>query len=789
MPRAIAKATNRKKIANARNEHQADARPRLRISRRKAGQLLIGVGCVYSFLAGFHTIAEVDLGWHMATGRYLVQHHAIPTTDILSYTSPGAPWIYPPFGGVFFYLLHSAAGYAGLSWFCALTLTAVVACMLRPPSHPECLATAVLAIVGIPLLALRITPRPDLFTHVFFAVFLVLLWRFYRGEGQAAGRSTLWLLPPLMLLWINMHPGFIAGIGVICGYLLLEAVDLADRLKRARALKRLILVWPVLVATLLATLFNPFGLRIYQAALGLAGFQVHGPATIFYIAELQAVPVSMASFSEALDWRNPDTCCIWWMAIVTLAALALALRRRQFGPAVLLAMALYVGFHRFRYVGLFAIVVIVVGSSILADVHSWRTGEHESEHRRNAYLGWQAALVTAVALVVTGARSLDLISSRTYILNGADELFGAGESSLFPERAAAFILREHLPGNIYQPYSLGGFTAFRLGPDYKDFIDGRGVSSAVVQEYSRLFSSPVDSPEWETEAAHRGINVVLLPMERSPTQLAEFCRAKLFRPVYLDEVSAVFLRDTQENRPWLDRLQMNCDTQRFQPPANLSGARLSEFLGDAGCVELTLGRVAEAQVALERSESLAPEDPSVHLALAQIYNSEQEPFPAEQEFRTAASLRRDSEITWARLGTFYLERQRFAEAQRALRTATQLGIDPATDFALLGQIDYLLHESERALKDFDRAEAEARRAGVRENDLPGLFAEIAAGRATVYFAARDWKRAISYQREATRDAPENPQMWQSLADICQSAGEPQLAAEARGRVSALTRSQ
>jgi len=46
----------------------------------------------------------------MATGRYVLQHRAIPTTDVLSYTSPGAPWIYPPFAGVLFYLLHRAAG-------------------------------------------------------------------------------------------------------------------------------------------------------------------------------------------------------------------------------------------------------------------------------------------------------------------------------------------------------------------------------------------------------------------------------------------------------------------------------------------------------------------------------------------------------------------------------------------------------------------------------------------------------------------------------------------------------
>ncbi len=791
MPSAIAKAASGRPKAKAKRKQQAAAQPRLRIPRRQAGYVLIVVACVYAFLAGFHTIAELDLGWHMALGRYIMQQHTIPTSDVLSYTSAGAPWIYPPLGEVLLYLLHAVGGYAALSWLCALTSLAIVACVLRPPSHSECLATAVLGVLGIPLLAVRMNPRPDLFTHFFFAVFLVLLWRFYQGEEPKTevGKRALWLLPLLMVLWVNMHPGFIAGIAVICGYLLLEAVDLADSVRRVHVLKRLIRVWPVLVATLMATLLNPFGLRVYQASLFQVSWQVYGSSMNKHIVEWQSVPLSPASMSEALDWRNPFTSGIWWMGITALAALAIALRQRRFGPATLLALALYAGFHAHRYQGLFAIVAIVVGGSIFADVRSRRNTEgEESEFRGSTSLGWPAAVVAAAALALSCANSLDLISSRTYILNGAEEFFGAGES-WFPERAADFIFREHLPGNIFQPYDLGGFTAFRLGPAYKDFVDGRLVSPSVMQEYSLLSSAAVDSPKWRTEASHRGINLVLLSLGRSPGQLADFCRGKLFRPVYMDEVSAVLLRDTQQNRPWLDRLQIDCSTQQFQPPANLSGTRLSDFLGDAGSVELSLGRVAEAQDALERSESLTPEDPSVHLVLAQIYDSEKQPVFAERELRAAVSLRRDSEDLWARLGTFYIHRQQFAEAQRALTTATQLASAPANDFALLGQVDLILHERERALIDFDQAEAVARKTGARENDLPGLFAEIATGRAMVYFAARDWNRAIAYQQEATRDTPQSRQMWQSLADICQAAGEPQLAAQARERVSALTGSR
>jgi tetratricopeptide (TPR) repeat protein len=137
------------------------------------------------------------------------------------------------------------------------------------------------------------------------------------------------------------------------------------------------------------------------------------------------------------------------------------------------------------------------------------------------------------------------------------------------------------------------------------------------------------------------------------------------------------------------------------------------------------------------------------------------------------------------LADFYIRYQRFTEARPTLERAVQLAPFPESDLAELGQLDLALQDQERALKDFDRAEAALRRSGKSEVESRGLLAGIAAGRAVAYGAAQDWKRAIQYQREATRDTPEDPQQWQSLADIYQAAGETQLAAQARERVSAL----
>jgi hypothetical protein len=56
----------------------------------------------------------------------------------------------------------------------------------------------------VPLIASRTEARADLFSTVLIAVYIVLLWRY-----QQTGRARLWLLPVLMVVWVNAHLGFI----------------------------------------------------------------------------------------------------------------------------------------------------------------------------------------------------------------------------------------------------------------------------------------------------------------------------------------------------------------------------------------------------------------------------------------------------------------------------------------------------------------------------------------------------------------------------------------------------
>lgn len=806
VPPTVPKLKAKKPQGRLLSRPQEERHLPFRITQRQVSLALMGLALVYAFLSGFHTLFDLDMGWHLATGRYVVQHHAVPSTDILSYTSPGAEWIYPPFAGVFFYGIYSAFGYAGLTWFCALALMTLVALLMQGYSRRESIAAAVLAIIAVPTLAVRMAPRPDLFSHLFFAIFLIQLWRFHRSGAGVSGveaahdegatlarraRHRLWILPAVMLLWVNVHPGFIAGLGILFAYLLVEALEFAFP-SRETTLLRLRQAWPALAITLVATLMNPFGFKIFKSALGLAGLQPAatsqaglGPS----IRELWAVPISFPSLAQALDWRNPGS-SYWWLAVVAVAVVAFALWRRQLAAALLTAVALYGSIQHVRYQGLFAITTVVVGSTIVPEALAQpRDGSGKSSAKRVGFLRTLAVIATGALCLVTFVRIADLISSHAQVVADSGTLFGPGESWWFPERAAAFIRREKLPGNIWQDYNLGGFTAWRLGPNYGDFIDGRNVDPAVWTELQGFISSPPDSPLWEAESDRRGINILFSPLVRfnggspDPTSL---CQSHLWRPVYLDEVSIVLLRNRPENRPWLDRFEVNCSTHQFVPPTQASRRELSNFYANSGIALLSLNRIDEAVETLLRGEAISPDDPIIHRSLAIIYEARHQNGDAEREYETALSLRKDEVASWFELGQSYFFHGRFADARPLVSTAAQLTLTPAREYLLLGYIDLALHQPESSLLDFAKAEEAIRYWQGVQNVDPDFFAQVAEGRAQAYLASGEHQRAIESQQEAIRRTPENVSRWQALASIYDTAGQRELAEQARQKAQALS---
>jgi Tfp pilus assembly protein PilF len=748
--------------------------------------ILAGVALIYGLLAGLHTLQDFDLGWQIASGRWVLQHHQIFSTDVFSYTAHGAPWIYPVLSGLLFYLTYLAGGYALLSWLGALSCAGTVALLLRRDN----ILSLALAIIAVPLIANRTQPRAEMFTTVLFAAFLGVLWRHYTSGHQNGRHSPLWLLPVLMVAWVNLHPGFIAGLALCAAYVGLEVLELPFPEHRAGALARLKRGWPWLALTGVATLVNPWGVRIYSAVGSQARAQSLHTA---WVSEWRNVRPSWSSLQQALDWRDPQS-SFWWLLMIAGVCAAVAVWRRQWGAVILLLGSGYLTIQHVRLQALFACTVVVVGGSILQE--TWKSAPSDVSKRRilkNTKWARPGVMVlTAVLITLAGVRGFDLISNRYYLRSAQLSLFGSGLSWWFPERAADFIKHERLPANIFNNYTLGGYLTWRLTPNYPDYIDGRALPFGP-QLFFRAYElsvEPSESPAWQQEAAARGINTILVSLARYEgitlfPQLPAFCHSQSWRPVYIDEVSAVFLRRTPETSSLIERLQIDCDKVSFAPltylgPYASMRDRAEQFnsWANAAGILYSLGRYPEALAYLDHAETIFADNANLHLTRALVLEHTGRAAEAEAEFRTSLHLEPKDEA-WLDFGLFYMTQKRYAEAVEVFRQSAESSAHPHDMWMLLGQTELQMNQPQAALEAFDKAEASSpfREGG---ESLGATFSSlVATGRAKAWYQLGDVAKAVSFQEEAVRLAPSDARLWLGLADLYDAQGRTDQAERAR----------
>ena len=758
-----------------------------RVRRDPVWAYVAALALAYAFLAGWKTVADFDLGWQLATGRYIAQHHSIPSTDVLSYTAAGREWLYPPFSGLFFYLLAKAGGWTALSWLNALACLAVVGILVW---HGRRL-TALLAFLAVPAIDFRTEARAELFTTLLFAVYAVLLWRHYRGQ-----RVSLWLLPVVMAAWVNLHPGFAAGLLLLAAYVFIELAEFMYPSRRGPALARLRRAAPWIALSALATLLNPWGYRIYEVLIrqSQAG-ELHSA----FIGEWSSIRLNTGRLHELVNFRSAGS-GDWWLLLAGAVGAVLYVLRLRLAPALLLAGGAYLSLLHIRFQALFAILVVVLAGSLpdefppaaaeTGSPNPWRQWLWSPPVRKAA----ASALLTGATLLA-GVRMNDLVTNRHYIVDGQVSLFGAGPSWWFPERAADFVERERLPGQIFNDVDLGGYLAWRLGPQYPVYVDSRYLpyGTQFLLEKNHLMSEPPSSADWRREEARRNINLAIFSLSRygelEHAPLQAFCASPDWQLVYLDEVSALFLRNRPENAAWLERLHLDCRTAPIQPPqegvsTSWGRAEQFEFWANAGSVFYLLSRDAEALAALDRANQIFGDDPNLHLIRAQFFEATGQTGRAEHEFRASLDLAR-TDAAWFGLGRLYAATHHFPEAAACLRESAKLSTRGYDRYLLLAQVYLAMGEPRQALEALDRA--------ARQNPFEGAAsplgaefgARLAESRCQAWAALRDFKQSEQFARQAISYTPQNPKRWLLLADIYAAEGKPLESARARQNALAL----
>ena len=408
-----------------------------------------------------------DLGRHITLGNYIITSRTIPTEDIFSFTKLGDPltpheWL----ADVLFALFNQIGGLDGVVWFTAIILASAYWMTYKHSLNQSNMP--ILALVGAFFAAaassLHWLSRPHIFT-----ILLTVIW-VAELEKLRVGIKRNWIIFPLiMLIWVNLHGAFIAGI-VIWVIYLAGAVFEKDTASEVNPI-----LWSG-ISSIVITIINPDGLGIWKTSFGFLGNQYLVSHTAEYLPP---------------DFQQPST---WpFLLIIIISILVLAGGRKKSSPTHMLmiggwtAMALYSA----RNIPLYAVSVMPILIYEFSDI----VRDHQDlpffgklinlqdrildiEQRLYGWV-WIPAAVLITGLLLLKGYDLDFQKRGNLFLKEE-----------FPVGAVDWMQEDYPEGNGFNYFPWGGYLLYRNWPDKLVFIDGQTdfYGEELTREYERVIT-------------------------------------------------------------------------------------------------------------------------------------------------------------------------------------------------------------------------------------------------------------------------------------------------------------
>jgi len=405
---------------------------------------------------------DPDTYWHLASGKWMLEHGALLRTDVFSSTVTGQPYSVGEWlGQIVLYLAYLAGGWTGLVILRAL-LVGVCAFFLTRVA----LRGGAPVIVAVPVTCAALilseivwTDRPHLFTLALFPVMLDLL--LVAREGRI---RVLLAVPPLILVWTNLHGGYAVGLALV-GIFTLEAL----------LTRRNFAPFAITASTALAASF------VDPGSLGLGAAAAHATAPPRFIVE-ESPP----------DVTRPAG---FVFAAFIIGALALAMRGGgSLLDVLLLAPLLWLGLSAQRHMPYFAFTAVPFIAAALPrawpPLEAWLA--RRRPYPRGAIVGFGAG-VAAMAIV-----SLALVPS-------------APNERAYPT-AALGALRSG-SGVLLHEYDWGGFLIWRA-PERPVFVDGR-LFPFLPDVFADWREAVELGPRWKAVLDRYRVDQVLLRPDRA----------------------------------------------------------------------------------------------------------------------------------------------------------------------------------------------------------------------------------------------------------------------------------
>jgi hypothetical protein len=468
---------------------------------------------VFAFLFASKPSNDPDVWFHLNTGEYILQHGLIPRTEFSSFTHFGAPFVAHGWAsGLIFYWLQKHFGLYALTFVTALIAAAAFWIIFRhSPGHRLIAGIATLLAVWAAMPVLGVRPR--VFTLLFASIFLVVLRQYmFTGKGKA-----IWLLPLLMLLWVNLHGGFLLGFGLI-GFamvgIVLDTWATGDRLRA---------VWPrirtlalVLLACLGLGLINPYGLTMYTFPLRVLSSPVFQEGVVDWLSP---------------DFHLPQLRPLMILILATIMVLAVSPKRPRPSELLLFIAALYSTLMTNRQMMLLALVAAPLLSEHLHNLLV--STSFGARFARPPAPGF-ARRSTLIAILLVLPLAAFAIPLRKTVYGPINQ-----ELLKVPVNAVEYMKQQQVTGNTFtDPNVWGAFVSWSLRSN-PVYIDGRDVyPEDFVNEYIRIIRGGTD---WREPFARYGVDIVIV---RPQSMLARELKEAGWGKVFEDKMAVVLKNPT-----------------------------------------------------------------------------------------------------------------------------------------------------------------------------------------------------------------------------------------------------
>ena len=714
-------------------------------------------------IAAFGPIRTFDPWWHLATGRWIFQHHAIPRVDPFSFTRAGTPWIDLAWlFQVIEYGIYKVGGFYGLVLFKVLVALLIFFFLYKLLSlfvHEYCFTFGLL-FLALGVTQVRFMVRPHLLAFLWLVLFMYLFHLFLV-------RGRIWQIIALVvvyILWVNTHGSFVVGPFLIGAFL---AGVLAERwnwqvkdIFKDLTVKRIGLVLALLV---LSTLCNPYGFK--YVIFALLSHRGMGAQATKYIAEWHRMnPYNLFVLNPFS--RVGLLCFLFWVTFVLLCVNIFKGRLGVVAHVLVFALALYLSLKYVRFAALASLILVPT----IACLYSWFREDFPGGFRRVFSL-----LIFVFPLIFLVFR---LLPAR---INNPE--LGRAVSRNYPHGVVKFVKEKGLRGNMFNKYGYGGFLIWNLYPQCRVFIDGRTPTVYPADFYWLYRMVYKDEKLFEELADEYNINMVI---EKTGSTIPKYLdKNKSWKLVFFDEVTVLFVNDKlmkekklkliRYYRPWTDIEKL---IEKYHDNKHVLNKIKEEIKRVISVYEVNLKAETDlgillseglkdyksSMVVLEKAISLDPRSPNVWYNLGLVYKKMGEMSKAKSCFEKAISFDKDFDSALYQLGMIDYKAGEFRKAWSLLTRYLSIVGDrtPPEVYEKIGLSCFKLLRIEEAIRNLKKA--------CYLTHDPKKKSRINVNLGNCYFAIGNFKIAEKHYSEAVKLDAKNRDAYYNLSKVYEKLG-------------------